>query len=177
MAFLTVYRRAHELLAPLAQMAGVTVGDGVNAYKRKASFDVGAQNVLAVPPISGRMTTGAIKPELASMDVRMTIGTVDSGVSEPEVMVTTGAAYTAMDANQRKTGLVVVNRQRVAKLLPRLRGMTEAAIPLDLAMRIRGLRPGRQACPCSKKRQHGHRQPHGHDYNYHPLFHGLLKLS
>lgn len=132
----TFGRRAGEIIAQLIDMAGVAVGDRMHARQGEAERGVLVEEFAAIFPTFRRMTALTLVTQLAAMNVAVAVGAAVLGLSEFEILVAGNAGRLLVGADQRKTGVVVIETAVRLHLRPTGGSMTYLARQIDVAMRV-----------------------------------------
>jgi hypothetical protein len=132
-------------------MAGVTIRDGVHAGEGKPFLQMKIDDILAILPVFGRVTFLADQPHLPLMGIGVAIGAGRSSTRENEISMATGAPRGTVRSDQREFRFIVRKSQGFAHLRPGIGGMALLAIPLDLPMRVLGLRRANSHQPCQQQ--------------------------
>lgn len=154
MAAFAIQGSAGELLAALFEVAGLAIDYGVNSHKREAPRSMPFEQILTVLPGMRRMAILTFYAELASMDVGVTIGTFHTDIREFQILVAAKALYSLVVSDKGEAGGGMIELQRLPESIPGARGMTDPAIPLEIAV---GTRHRFLASDRHKNRKHGDR--------------------
>jgi hypothetical protein len=130
-ATVAVNRGSAKFVILIIHVAGLAVGNGMNAHQGESAGGVHFQHLLLVTPVIGGMAALAGGSKLPAVNIGMAIGAGGSHLRKFQTAVAVHTVGELVSADEQKTGFIMFEIHGIFHLLPGSGFMAALAIPLN----------------------------------------------